>query len=64
MGGFCGYGGSVLVMVEWAVGYWVTTFFANFPYHFSAICFKLEGKSHVGIKFRFSFVQRLWIKGA
>ena len=23
MGGFCGYGGSVLVMGEWAVGYWI-----------------------------------------
>ena len=23
MGGFCGYGGSVLVMDEWAVGYWI-----------------------------------------
>ena len=23
MGGFCGYGGSVWVMGEWAVGYWI-----------------------------------------
>ena len=23
VGGFCGYGGSVLAMGEWAVGYWV-----------------------------------------
>ena len=23
VGGFCGYGGSVWVMGEWAVGYWI-----------------------------------------
>ncbi len=23
MSGFCGYGGSVWVMGEWAVGYWI-----------------------------------------
>ena len=23
VGGFCGYGGSVLVIGEWAVGYWI-----------------------------------------
>ena len=23
MGGFCGYGGSVWVMDEWAVGHWI-----------------------------------------
>ena len=23
MGGFCGYGGSVWVMGEWSVGYWI-----------------------------------------
>ena len=25
MGGFCGYGGSVWVMGEWAVGYWIVS---------------------------------------
>ena len=25
MGGFCGYGGPVWVMGEWAVGYWIVS---------------------------------------